>query len=133
MLLAYNNLTQRDDDQMVKVFLSAGHGGSDAGAIANGLYEKTVNLNTLLACKGELERHGVTVVCSRSKDENDPVSEEVTEANASGAEIAVSFHATEDKISSSALEAVLFFFAARSLLKLKNTRIAVKRPEIIME
>ena len=78
---------------MAKVFLSAGHGGSDAGAIANGLYEKTVNLNTLLACKKELERHGVTVVCSRSKDENDPVSEEVKEANTSGADIAVSFHA----------------------------------------
>ena len=78
---------------MAKVFLSAGHGGTDAGAISNGLYEKTVNLNTLIACKQELERHGVTVVCSRIKDENDPVSEEVKEANASGADIAVSFHA----------------------------------------
>lgn len=77
---------------MAKVFLSAGHGGSDAGAIANELYEKTVNLNTLLACKQELERHGVTVICSRAKDENDPVSEEVKEANASSADIAVSFH-----------------------------------------
>lgn len=78
---------------MTKVFLSAGHGGADAGAVANGLYEKTVNLNTLLACKSELERHGVTVVCSRTKDENDPVSEETKEANASGADLAVSFHA----------------------------------------
>lgn len=77
---------------MVKVFLSAGHGGSDPGAVANGLYEKTINLNTLLACKKELERHGVKVVCSRTKDENDPVSQEVKEANASGADIAVSFH-----------------------------------------
>lgn len=78
---------------MVKVFLSAGHGGSDPGAVANGLYEETINLNTLLACKKELERHGVDVVCSRTKDENDPVSQEVKEANASGATIAVSFHA----------------------------------------
>ena len=77
---------------MVKVFLSAGHGGSDPGAVANGLYEKTINLNTLLACKQELERHGVTVVCSRTIDENDPVAQEVKEANASGADIAVSFH-----------------------------------------
>ena len=77
---------------MAKVFLSAGHGGTDPGAVANGLYEKTINLNTLLACKSELERHGVTVVCSRVKDENDPVNQEVTEANASGAELAVSFH-----------------------------------------
>lgn len=77
---------------MVKVFLSAGHGGTDPGAVANGLYEKTINLNTLLACKSELERHGVTVVCSRTKDENDPVTQEVKEANASKADIAVSFH-----------------------------------------
>lgn len=78
---------------MVKVFLSAGHGGSDPGAVANGLHEETINLNTLLACKKELERHGVEVVCSRTKDENDPVAQEVKEANASGATIAVSFHA----------------------------------------
>lgn len=77
---------------MPKVFLSAGHGGTDPGAVANGLYEKTINLNALLACKSELERHGVTVVCSRTKDENDPVSQEVKEANASDAEVAVSFH-----------------------------------------
>ena len=77
---------------MTKVFLSAGHGGTDPGAVGNGLYEKAINLNTLLACKTELERHGVTVISSRVKDENDPVSEEVKEANASGADIAVSFH-----------------------------------------
>lgn len=77
---------------MAKVFLSAGHGGADPGAVANGLYEKTINLNVLLACKKELERHGVTVVCSRTTDENDPVAQEVKEANASGANIAVSFH-----------------------------------------
>lgn len=77
---------------MAKVFLSAGHGGTDPGAIGNGLYEKTVNLNVLLACKNELERHGVFVICSRTKDENDPVTQEVKEANASGADIALSFH-----------------------------------------
>lgn len=78
---------------MVKVFLSAGHGGTDSGAVSTGLYEKAINLNTLLACKSELERHGVTVVCSRIKDENDPVTEETKEANASGADLAISFHA----------------------------------------
>ena len=78
---------------MPKVFLSAGHGGSDPGAVANGLKEKTINLNTLLACQEELVRHGITVVCSRVTDVNDPVSQEVKEANSSGADIAVSFHA----------------------------------------
>ena len=78
---------------MPKVFLSAGHGGSDPGAVANGLYEETINLNALLACREELLRHNVTVVCSRTTDVNDPVSQEVKEANSSGADIAVSFHA----------------------------------------
>lgn len=75
-----------------KVFLSAGHGGSDPGAVGNGLKEKDINLQVLLACQSELVRHGVTVIASRTKDENDKVAEETREANASGAEIAVSFH-----------------------------------------
>lgn len=77
---------------MAKVFLSAGHGGTDPGAVGNGLKEKDINLQIMLACRDELVRHGVTVVCSRTKDEYDPVQQEVKEANASGADIAVSFH-----------------------------------------
>lgn len=77
---------------MVKVFLSAGHGGNDPGAVAYGMKEKEINLNIMLACKEELERNGVEVICSRLKDENDPVNSEVKEANASKADVAVSFH-----------------------------------------
>ena len=91
------DLTQYDkvesEKKMAKVFLSAGHGGSNPGAVANGLIEKDINLNTLLACKEVLEKHGVIVVASRVKDENDDVYEEVREANESGADFAVSFHA----------------------------------------
>ena len=77
---------------MAKVFLSAGHGGTDPGAVGYGLKEKDINLTVLKTCRDELERHKVTVVCSREKDENDPVGQEVKEANKSGAAIAVSFH-----------------------------------------
>jgi N-acetylmuramoyl-L-alanine amidase len=78
---------------MAKVFLSAGHGGSDPGAVSHGIKEADVNLQALLECKNVLEKHGVTVICSRTTDENDPVGQEVKEANASGADLAVSFHA----------------------------------------
>lgn len=77
---------------MAKVFLSAGHGGSDPGAVALGMKEKDINLQMLLACNEVLVRHGVNVVCSRTTDEYDPVAQEVKEANASGCDIAVSFH-----------------------------------------
>ena len=75
-----------------KVFLSAGHGGTDPGAVAYGMEEEDINLQILLSCKAELERHGVTVIASRLKDENDGVRDEVKEANASGATLAVSIH-----------------------------------------
>ncbi len=78
---------------MPKVFLTAGHGGADPGAVAFGLKEKDINLQTLLACKEVLEKHNVEVVCSRIKDEYDPVQDETKEANASSADLAVSFHA----------------------------------------
>ena len=90
------DLTKYDREvvvDMTTVFLSAGHGGNDPGAVAFGLKEKDINLQTLLACRAELERHGVKVVASRLTDENDPVAQEVKEANASGADLAVSFHA----------------------------------------
>ncbi len=75
-----------------KVSLAFGHGGSDPGAVANGLVEKDINLVTGLACKDELERHGVIAVCSRLTDENDPWRDEVNDANKSGADLAVAFH-----------------------------------------
>lgn len=77
---------------MLKVFLSAGHGGTDPGAVAYGMKEKDINLTVMLSCNDILLKHGITTVLSRSKDENDPVSQEVKEANASNADIAVSFH-----------------------------------------
>ena len=76
-----------------KVFLSAGHGGTDSGATYGNLIEKNINLNTMLACNEVLVRHGVSTVLSRTKDENDPVTDEVKEANSSGCDFAVSFHA----------------------------------------
>lgn len=74
------------------VFLSAGHGGSDPGAMGYGLREKEINLQVMLTCKSWLERHGVVVIPSRTRDEDDAVREEVREANASGADLAVSIH-----------------------------------------
>ena len=65
-----------------KVFLGVGHGGADSGAVANGFKEKNLNLAIALACRDELTRHGVTVGMSRTKDENDPLAEEIKECNA---------------------------------------------------
>ena len=77
---------------MAKVFISAGHGGSDPGAVANGVKEKDLNLSIALACRDLLERHEVSVKMSRTKDENDALGEEVKECNAFSPNLAVSIH-----------------------------------------
>lgn len=64
-----------------KVFLGVGHGGSDPGA-SKYLVEKDVNLTMALACREFLEANGVTVLMSRTKDENDPLTDEIKECNA---------------------------------------------------
>ena len=75
-----------------KVFLGIGHGGSDPGAVANGFEEADLNLVIGLACATELERHGVQVRTSRTKDENDPLTEEIKECNAFGPDLAIDIH-----------------------------------------
>ena len=75
-----------------KVFIGVGHGGTDSGAVANGLKEKDLNLAIALACKTELERHGVKVGMSRTKDEADPLADEIKECNAFNPDYAVEIH-----------------------------------------
>lgn len=77
---------------MAKVFIGVGHGGKDPGAVGNGLHEADLNLSIALACKDELERHGVIVGMSRATDENDPVSDEAKECNAFLPDLGLDIH-----------------------------------------
>ncbi len=77
---------------MAKVFIGVGHGGSDPGAVANGFNEKDLNLSIALACQSELARHGVSVLMSRAKDENDTLNEEIKECNAFNPNLAIDIH-----------------------------------------
>ncbi len=75
-----------------KVFIGVGHGGSDSGAVGNGLKEKDLNLSIAKACAEELQIHGVSTLLSRSQDENDPVNDEVKECNNYAPDLAVDIH-----------------------------------------
>lgn len=77
---------------MSKVFIGVGHGGSDSGAVANNVKEKDLNLQIALACKDYLSQHGVDVKMSRTKDENDTLSEEIKECNQYSPDLAVDIH-----------------------------------------
>lgn len=78
---------------MAKVFIGAGHGGKDSGAVSKGgLLEKDLNLSIAKACGAVLERHGVKVRLSRTRDEADPVDQEVQECNVYAPDLAVDIH-----------------------------------------
>ena len=77
---------------MAKVFIGVGHGGADPGAGSGIWREADINLTMALAMWDELERHGVTVGISRTKDENDILTEEISEANAFNPDVAVEVH-----------------------------------------
>ena len=75
-----------------KVFISAGPGGSDSGAVGNGFKEKDLNLSIAMACGNYLKSKGVEVQMSRVKDEDDDLNQEARESNAFGPDLTVSIH-----------------------------------------
>ena len=75
----------------MKVFIGVGHGGNDPGAVST-VKEKDLNLSIALACRDELVRHGIEVKMSRTKDENDTLSDEIKECNSFGPDLAVEIH-----------------------------------------
>ena len=77
---------------MARVLLDAGHGGSDSGAVGNGLKEKDINLVETLACRDYLVANSIEVKMSRTGDTSTSINRIAQEANAWGADIVVSFH-----------------------------------------
>lgn len=81
------NLTGR------KIFVDAGHGGSDPGAIgAAGLQEKEVNLDVALRLRDWLQGFGATVEMSRTTDIFIPLGTRADLANSFGADRFISIH-----------------------------------------
>ncbi len=75
-----------------KVFLGVGHGGSDPGAVSGNIHEADLNLTIALKCRDELLRHGVSVMMSRTTNENDTLTEEIRECNAFDPDLAIDIH-----------------------------------------
>ena len=77
---------------MTKVYVDAGHGGSDPGAVKY-LTERDVNLVIAKACRDYLESNGVSVKMSRtSNSTNTSINDMAAEANKWGADFVISIH-----------------------------------------
>jgi N-acetylmuramoyl-L-alanine amidase len=78
------------------IALDAGHGGTDPGAVNDhpdfGVYEKDMTRAAAEALQKKLEADGAKVAMIRVGDETVSLTERVTRANASGADVLISIH-----------------------------------------
>lgn len=78
---------------MVKFFIDPGHGGSDTGAIGNGLLEKNLTLQISKRIRDMLETYENTQVrLSREGDQSLTLNERTNMANSWGADYLLSVH-----------------------------------------
>lgn len=77
---------------MTKIYIDAGHGGTDPGAVGFGAKEAAVNLAVAECLQTELTRQGVSVKMSRTTDATKSLTARCSEANTWGADIVVSIH-----------------------------------------
>lgn len=82
----------KSSNNKLKVFIDPGHGGTDPGAVSNGLVEKIMNLTVSLEVERLLEKHGIEVRLSRRDDHYVELADRSLAANAWGADIMVSVH-----------------------------------------
>ena len=79
---------------MFKLYLDPGHGGSDPGAVGNGLQEKDLTLSISLKIREMLtsEYEDITIKMSRTGDTFPSLQQRTQEANSWGADYFLSIH-----------------------------------------
>lgn len=79
---------------MVKIFIDPGHGGTDSGAVGNGIQEKNITLQIGLKIRDILEREysNVSVRMSRTGDTTVSLNQRTSMANSWGADFLYSVH-----------------------------------------
>ena len=83
-----------------KVFIDAGHGGTDPGALGYGYRESDLNLQVAKKVESKLKSKGIDIKMSRSSDIFYSLSERAEMANDYGADAFVSIHQNSAEVKS---------------------------------
>ena len=86
------------------IVLDAGHGGSDPGAVSNGMYEKELVFDVTKRVERLLKAKGATVLLTRNSDVYPTLEGRVAFANSRNADIFVSVHANAATASARGIE-----------------------------
>ena len=82
----------RDKNIKRAIFLDPGHGGSDSGAVENGVREKDLTLSVYNKVSSRLASLGYTVLTSRNTDKDVGLVSRADQANKSNADMFLSIH-----------------------------------------
>ena len=82
----------RDKNTKRSIFLDPGHGGSDSGAVENGVREKDLTLSVYNKVSSRLASLGYTVLTSRNTDKDVGLVSRADQANKSNADMFLSIH-----------------------------------------
>lgn len=77
---------------MSKIYIGVGHGGSDAGAVVDGIKEKDLNLAIATSCAEYLRARGIEVKQSRITDTSSTINSKVQECNRWEADYCIEIH-----------------------------------------
>lgn len=75
-----------------KVYVGIGHGGSDSGAVANGMREKDLTLSIGKYCNERLKQYGIETKISRTTDCDSSINSKVAASNAFNADVCMDIH-----------------------------------------
>jgi N-acetylmuramoyl-L-alanine amidase len=89
---APGNIAQQLGLGIKTIAVDAGHGGSDPGAIGNGITESKYTLEIALLLGKRLQSRGFTVIYTRENDKKLDLKERTTLANERKADIFISIH-----------------------------------------
>ncbi len=74
------------------ITIDAGHGGHDPGTVHNGIIERDITLDIALRLGRELQKYGITVYYTRTKDAFVSLPQRSALANRTGSDLFVSIH-----------------------------------------
>jgi N-acetylmuramoyl-L-alanine amidase len=93
---------------MVLIYLDAGHGGKDTGAIGNRLKEKDVTLDICKRIQAGLNNYECEVLMSRTEDVYLTLDERTDKANAANADVLISVHINSAAVNAKGFETFIY-------------------------
>lgn len=108
-----------------KVFIGIGHGGSDPGAVANGLKESNLALDIGMRLNSLLKAAGVFTLISRTADVDDDLTDKIARCNVFNPDLALDIHINAGK--GEGWEAYVYSGGGTSKLLAQNIEQEVKK------